>query len=77
MLGLTYDDGGVQTMAMFAELEDRRTTLKTSPNKSSRSIHKQTDGGSRELKHLECYVNYERKPKKSNIGEGFSSSTDL
>lgn len=62
-------------MARFAELKHRRADRKTSPEKSSRPKQKQPDGGSRELKCLECPVNYERTQKKSNVREG--SSSDL
>lgn len=65
MIGLTYENHEAQTMALFEQLEKRMMEKKTTIEKTPKMKQKQTDGCARELKCLECLVNYEGRQKKS------------
>lgn len=60
MLGVSYDGFEDRALALFAEL-DRRNAQKTETSpQTNKGKKKQQVGGSRELKQLQCSINYDR-----------------
>lgn len=67
-LGVTFEGCEDQSLSIFSEL-DNRMSGRISSSEGNTSKLKKLTGGARELKRLQCTVNYDNRSKK-NKGVG-------